>query len=141
MIMSSNGRPPTPEERKANVLHELSLMAQVDRLDVVMSIFATSEPNRPDCNVDVTPLREHFLLQHARDGLTAVGVAERLGWMYGSGTDRTPARGDGTRVLRRLGLQADRGKNSRFHVRRFLSYEVAVAMCDALNVDYFEVDV
>jgi hypothetical protein len=98
--------------------------------------------------VPVRPLRDEFVRQCARGGLTAGQLARRLGWYWPRGSRRP----DTARVLRRLGLIAD--GSARRAVRRerlapeerelaaaveavsaSMSYELAVAICRALRLD------
>lgn len=121
-------------------LDALARLCQEDQVAVITEALAT--PRRHSMTeVDVTPFRERYLMLHAREGLTAHTAAERLGWLYGNGSNGTPAKGDGTRLLRRLGLAAENSSRGYYTVRRFINYEMAVELCDALQLDYTEADV
>jgi hypothetical protein len=69
-------------------------------------------------------LREAF----ERSGLTPAEVAVRLGWVMPDG------RGDGRRVLRKLGLLGShRNREGRARVQRSTRADIAVAIADALG--------
>lgn len=125
--------------RGENALSLLRGLQREEQLEVIAR--AVSEPSlhRPDVDVDVAPLRERFLILRSRDGVSPEEAALRAGWLFGSLVNGVP-RGDGTRLLRRLGLLASCG-SSGWTVTRFVSYETAVVLCDALDVDYTEVGV
>lgn len=130
-------RPLTWKQHRA--LDALAHLRQEDQIAVIDEVLAT--PRFPTTTVDVTPFRERYLILHAREGLTAHVAAERLGWMYGKGSNGTAPSGDGTRLLRRLGLAAENSSRGYYTVRRFINYEMAVELCDALQLDYTEADV
>ena len=108
------------------ILRALELLSQAEQDEVIAA--AIQKPSRRGVDIDVTPFRERYLILHAREGLTAYGLAESLGWFYGQ--ERNGARkGDGTRAMRRLGLAAENGGSGYWTVRRHVSYEVAVKLC------------
>lgn len=125
--------------RAQRVLAQLVTLSQDEQLEVLFRSVKT--PLHPACEIDVTPFRERFLILHARYGLTAHGTAERMGWLYGTPADGSSAKGDGTRLQRRLGLAAENSGNGYYNVRRHISYETAVALCDALDIPYTDADV
>jgi hypothetical protein len=106
-------------------------LKQVDKLQAAFSVAARCKP-KAECALDVTPFRERYLILHARDKLTADEVAGRLGWYYGNGS---APKGDGTRLKRRLGLEADVSGGHRYSVARHLSRETAADLCPALDID------
>jgi len=72
--------------------------------------------------VPVAPLREAFL----RSDVSAGELARRLGW----------TRPDSMRVARQLGLlQSHDGRSRQPYIRETTSYERAVEICLALNID------
>lgn len=77
-------------------------------------------------------LRERFRQLQVREGLRAEEVAVQVGWLR-------PGRNcpDGQRVERALGLACDDRKRT----RRFVTYENAVRLADALRLDPYEVGV
>jgi hypothetical protein len=127
--------------KAAKVLEALGHLSQDEQLEVITR--SLKKPSRiPRCDVDVTPFRERFLVLQARDELSATSTAKKLGWFYGDKRKNAdgPA-GDGTRLKRRLGLAAENGGSGYWTVRRHVSYETAVALCDALDIDYVDADV
>lgn len=126
--------------RAERVLAQLTLLSQDEQLEVLFRSVKT--PLHRACEIDVTPFRERFLILNARDGVTAHSLAERIGWTYGDkpkGRNGPP--GDGTRLKRRLGLAAENSGSGYFNVRRHISYETAVVLCDALDISYTDADV
>jgi nucleoside phosphorylase len=117
-------------------LTAMTALSQEQQLRVIGEVLRSNRYG--DCDIDVTPFRERFLIRRVRDGLGAAQVAEAMGWFYGKGAD---AKGDGTRLQRRLGLMAEVSSRGLFTVRRFVSYRDAVALCDVLDMDYTEVGV
>jgi len=93
-----------------------------------------ARPRRPD-EVPVGPLREAF----ERSGLSTNEVARRAGWLrhYVARNGRVRKMGDSTRVRRGLGLVATQGG----WVRTHLTYDEAVALARALDVDPVDVGV
>jgi hypothetical protein len=125
------------QEFKGELLHALRLLSLDDRLEVALGALMLAKP-KGDTDIDVTPFRERYLILHARDKLPADEVAARLGWWYGNGH---PPRGDGTRLKRRLGLEADKSGRGHVHVARFVTYDVASDLCRALDIDPVDVGV
>ena len=98
----------------------------------------------PQCEVDLTLLREAFL----RSGRTASEVARALDWTRRSysrnaaGHRRGPyVVPDGCRVKRALGLKLEnQGHGYPTKYRERCSYEMAVRLAHAIGVDPWEVD-
>lgn len=81
--------------------------------------------------VAVEPFRER-VLELLRRGLTAPEIAARAGYFYAGGT------GNGSRLLRDVGLRHDHSHGKRRPPRRTMTYEVAVRLCRALDLDPWE---
>lgn len=84
-------------------------------------------PGRPG-KIDNMKLREAFV----RSEWSAYEIARRMGWCYG-------VRGDGSRVKRTLGLQADIAGNGRISWRAKVDAETAARMAEAIGVMPWEV--
>jgi hypothetical protein len=103
-----------------------------------MSTWEQAREARGALMVDVVPLREAFVAS----GLTGGEVAQRLGWTKPHWRYPTTARpvGDQSRVKRVLGLrQYNPGQGYPSRYRERMTYDMAVRMAEALNVDPFEV--
>lgn len=86
--------------------------------------------------VPVAVFQRRFFELAKRDGLTLSTVAQRLGWQMADG------RGDTSRVSRRLGLMpALCSHRKRMVVSRYVQYDTAVALCEALELEPHEVGV
>jgi len=128
-------------DRAASVLLALHKLTQAEQLEVVLKVL--EKPRKPTVDVPVAPLREQFLIRTAREkSFTAEQVAIDLGWMFGENSRRNgKARGDSTRVRRRLGLLAESQRDGRHSVRRYMGYDQAVEFCRVLDLDPFEAGV
>lgn len=67
------------DERCELALEHLSCLPQHERLEIALRIFSQA-PAYGHGEVDNTPFREHYLIQHIREGLTADEVARRMEW-------------------------------------------------------------
>jgi transcriptional regulator with XRE-family HTH domain len=81
--------------------------------------------------VPVAPFRERFERLAEREELTLAELASRMGWI--NARRGTP---DIQRSQRVLGL-VQHGKS----YRQYVDYELAIRLCDALDLDYFEAGV
>lgn len=89
--------------------------------------------------IPLTPLRERFAYLEERYGITAADIARELGW-----TRKKRARDgalDVTRVKRALGLVENHDRGGCTYVQQYTSYEQAVRLCRALDMDPFEAGV
>lgn len=128
------------EERREQAVRALRNLSREQQLEVIAETFR--RPWRPNVDVDAAPFRERYLVLRARDkNLTADIVAERMGWLFGSHSNGKAPHGDGSRVLRRLGLMASKSGQGSYTVQRHVTYELAVQFADALELDYVDADV
>lgn len=86
--------------------------------------------------IPLGPFQEAFRRQQKLGALSARELAERLGWMRNTAGKST---GDATKALRYLGLAPQRcGHSGKLTRRKRVSYENAVKLARALNLDPFE---
>lgn len=91
------------------------------------------------------PLRERFLLLQEREGLSASEVAMRAGFVKRTADGREKV--DTSYVLRVLGLMTwasckkANGKRYDGYKSKVVSYDMAVRLADALNMDYWDAGV
>lgn len=92
--------------------------------------------------VPLGPFREAYERLAKTEGLTADGLALRLGWTRPAREGYDGVRGDGTRVRRTLGLKHSYcSKTKKHYYRRYVSYDTGVRLQQALGVDPYEVGV
>lgn len=84
--------------------------------------------------VPVGPLRDRFEFLERRYGWTAADVARDLGWW------RNATKADVSRVKRSLGLSVHHAEG-RQRMQQYTSYDQAVRLCRALDMDPFEAGV
>ena len=92
--------------------------------------------------IDNGPFRAHFIEQRDAGRLTAAMVARRLDWyrwkIRQGGRSWRP---DASRVTRVLGLRPAISHGKMRPPQQTFTYDVAVAMADALELDYTEAGV
>lgn len=87
--------------------------------------------------VPLKPLQDRFRELEAR-GVTAGDIAYRLGWVYSAG-HRSAGHGDGSKLLRAIGLRLERdGKGRRAH-RTQATEESVLKIAQAMDLDPWEV--
>lgn len=80
-------------------------------------------------------------------GYTLEELAQRAGWVNGPNANnrsRRPGSGDASRLERALGMRSEyktiRGREYR-SLKRYVTYDVAVRLCRALELDYHTIGV
>lgn len=90
--------------------------------------------------ISVEPFRDRFLRMRARGEITAIGLADELGWYRrpSPAMRRTgPVIPDAGRVHRTLGVTGQISRGGRYYRER-VSYDMAARLCKALNLDPWE---
>lgn len=92
--------------------------------------------------IDVAPFRERALEQVADGSASWSEMCVRLGWLRGGRRTsyNRPHAADTTRLKRTLGLSEGMSHGTYRGYRRHVSYDMALRLCDAMDLDPVDMD-